>query len=244
MRYRSTVDRFLFLVGLAVAIAPPATLAAPAKNAVYAFAQQKTYSLPLTASGNATLVGDTFNGISLRLTTAAESGNFSGEFAVNGGIDVKQSFISNGSVPKPVENLAQNTPYSAPSNEIVPHQAIATALHGRNLDGLDSRGNPVLSHCCVGNDPSLARLLSSPTVGSTTFDFHTVNSNNLFARSSRVDFQTELLPVGDCACAIAGTTKAYVSAVPEISSRALLITAGVWAAAVSGCLHRSRRQVS
>jgi len=359
MRYRSTVDRFLFLVGIAVAIAPPTTLAAPAKNADYAFAQQKTYSSTLTASGNATLVGD----------------------AVNDGIAVKQSFISDGSVPRPVENFAKNTPYSAPSNEIVLRQAIATALGkprgfatddlsshftvgkkfsrsdasvtatagngsftasagpptgsgwpkpgtpiaagklfapigsrgtlsidsvaealitdadhdstgsgssdwvatgkfeivgGKNAAGalkldvnvaehlvvsthepiktistasnslafdvLDSLGRSVFGSVFLRENPSAPWLLSSPATGSETYNFHTLNSASLFSDSSRVDLQTEFLPVEDSAFAIKGTTTAYVSTVPEITSIAFLATAGVCAVAASVCRLRSRRQ--
>lgn len=386
MRHPSTVDRFLLLgfpllVGFAVAIAPCAALAAPANNAVYAFAQQKIYGMTLTASGNATLVGDAVRGLSLKMTTAATSDNFPGAFAVNGGLDVKQSFISNGSVPKPMENFVKNTPYSAPSNEIVLRQAIATALgtqrgfatddlaphftSGQNFsrsdayvtpapdartfegsaspptgagwptsgtpiaagklfapigsrgtlsidsvaeallttadhdsigsglsdwvvtgrfkivgrkdavaavkldfnvaerlvvhshepiknistasnslafDVLDGFGRSVFGSGFLGNNPSATRLLSSPATGSETYNFNTVNSTNLFPGPSRVDFQTEFLPVGDYTFTIKGTTTAYVSAVPEITSHALLATAGVCAAAFSIGRRRSRRR--
>lgn len=383
MRHPSTVDRFLLLVGSAVAIALSTTLAAPANEGVHAFAQRTISGTPLTTSGHATLVGDAVHDRSPQTPTAAASATDPGELALSGEADVEQSFERSGAGPKYEMTVARHTPSSAPSHEIVLRQAIATALGtrygfttddpapqavadrnfprsgasiadvpdtgsleapaglttgngwpkpgtsiaagklfvpigsrdtlsfdsvpaahrtstetasiGRGSSGqgvtgafkivggyeavaavkldfnvaehlvissheplesvstasasdslafevVDRVGRSVFGDDLLGNTPSATRFLASPARGSETRDFNAVNSANLFAVQSRVDLQTEFLPVGDDTIAIHDTSTARISAAPEITSHALLATAGVCAAALSVCLRRPRRQ--
>ncbi|NBV44264.1 MAG: hypothetical protein EBR86_01135, partial [Planctomycetia bacterium] len=68
-----------------------------AGGAVYAFAQQKIYSMTMTTTpgSSATLVGDP-NGFAVKMSTKATVDTIPGITAHNGGLDALQSFIGSG----------------------------------------------------------------------------------------------------------------------------------------------------
>jgi len=115
------------LAGTVVFFSPPPQAQAIDPQAVYAFAEQKIYGMTLTGvpGSTATVSGDPL-GFSVKMTSAATADNFPGVVAHNGGLDVLQSFISNGSVLPPVQNYIANTPFSAPTNERVLTQLTPT----------------------------------------------------------------------------------------------------------------------
>ena len=126
--FRSCLLAIAF-AGTAVFVCPPpqARAVPPDPKAVYAFAEQKIYGMTLTGvpGSTATISGDPL-GFSVKMTSAATADNFPGVVAHNGGLDVPQSFISNGSVLAPVENYIANTSFSSPTNERVLTQVTPT----------------------------------------------------------------------------------------------------------------------